>query len=141
MSVIADFSLAAEEFVLGYTVVAVPDIDLEVERMVAYAEEGLTPYFRVIAPEEGLDAFEGTLDEDDTVIDLDILETFEEERFYRAPTDGRVSRTSWMHSDGPRGRYSMRSSRTGPGSYGCSSPIASRSRPFMICSLRDSPRT
>ena len=50
MSVIADFSLAADEFVLSHTVGAVPDIDLEVERMVAHV--------RVIAPTEELDAFE-----------------------------------------------------------------------------------
>ena len=84
MSVIADFSLAADEFVLSHTVGAVPDIDLEVERMVAHDEEGLTPYFRVIALEDGLDAFEEALDEDETVTDLTVLETFEDERFYRA---------------------------------------------------------
>lgn len=84
MSVIADFSLDAGEFVLDHTVTTVPDVDLEVERMVAHADDGLTPYFRVVRSEETFDAFEAALREDETVTDIHTLETFEGERFYRA---------------------------------------------------------
>jgi predicted DNA binding protein len=84
MSVIADFTLSAEEFVLDHSVEEVPDIDLEVERMVAHSEEGLTPYFRVVSPEETIESFEAALEEDRTVTDLVTLESFEDERFYRA---------------------------------------------------------
>jgi predicted DNA binding protein len=84
MSVIADFTLSAEEFVLDHSVEEVPDIDLEVERMVAHSEEGLTPYFRVASPEETIESFEAALEEDRTVTDLVTLESFEDERFYRA---------------------------------------------------------
>jgi predicted DNA binding protein len=84
MSVIADFSISAEEFVLDHSVGTIPDIDLEVERMVAHSEEGLTPYFRVVAPGRTIDRFEEVLHEDDSVADLVTLEAFEHERFYRA---------------------------------------------------------
>jgi predicted DNA binding protein len=84
MSVIADFTLSAEEFVLDHSVEEVPDIDLEVERMVAHSEEGLTPYFRVVSSEETIESFEAALEEDRTVTDLVTLESFEDERFYRA---------------------------------------------------------
>lgn len=84
MSVIADFTLSAEEFVLEYSVGAIPDIDLEVERMVAHSEEGLTPYFRVVSSNGTIDRFERALGEDDSVSDFVTLETFEGERFYRA---------------------------------------------------------
>lgn len=82
MSVIADFSIPAEEFVLSQTLNELPDIQIEVERVVAHTEESVTPYFRVSS--DDFDAFERALDDDPSVGDIMMLEEVEDERFYRA---------------------------------------------------------
>lgn len=81
MTVIGDFAFPGEHFVLNGTI-DVPDIDIEIERLVAHIDEGLTPYFRISA--DDLESVEQTLEEDPTVTGLERLESIENERFYRA---------------------------------------------------------
>ena len=82
MSVIADFSIPSEEFVLSQTLNELPDIQIEVERVVAHTEESMTPYFCVSS--DDFDAFERALDDDPSVGDALMLEEVKDERFYRA---------------------------------------------------------
>lgn len=81
MTVIGDFAFPGEHFVLNATI-DVPDIDIEIERLVAHIDEGLTPYFRISA--DDLEVVERTLEQDPTVTDLERLEAIENEGFYRA---------------------------------------------------------
>jgi predicted DNA binding protein len=81
MSVIGDFSFPHEHFVLREAV-GTPEIDVEIERLVAHADEGMTPYFRITAEE--FDPVERALEDDPTVDEVERLETAPNERFYRA---------------------------------------------------------
>jgi predicted DNA binding protein len=88
MSVLAELTIPASEFVLAETLHSVPDIRIEIKRVVAGANE-VTPYFW--AAEGDLDAFEHALRDDETVRDTLTLEEYpgddsgadREERFYR----------------------------------------------------------
>ena len=81
MTVIGDFAFPGEHFVLRGTI-DTPEIDIEIERLVAHIDEGLTPYFRISAVD--FDPVEQALAEDPTVTDLEQLEAVAKERFYRA---------------------------------------------------------
>lgn len=86
MTVIGDFAFPGEHFVLRETV-PTPNVEIEIERLVAHVDEGLTPYFRVTA--DDFDPVEQALLDDPTLTDLTLLETVIDERFYRAHwTDG-----------------------------------------------------
>jgi len=88
MSVLAELTIPASEFVLAETLNSVPDIRIEIKRVVAGANE-VTPYFW--AAEGDLDAFERALRDDETVRDILTLEeqpgddsgADRDERFYR----------------------------------------------------------
>lgn len=81
MSIIGDFAFPGERFVLS-EMIDLPTVDIEIERLVAHAGEGLTPYFRIAA--DDFDTVECRLAADPTVEDLDRLDAFDGERFYRA---------------------------------------------------------
>lgn len=81
MSIIGDFAFPGERFVLS-EMIDLPTVDIEIERLVAHAGEGLTPYFRIAA--DDFNTVERRLADDPTVEDLDRLDAFDGERFYRA---------------------------------------------------------
>ena len=83
MTVVGDFAFPGEDFVLQGTV-DTPEIDpdIEIERLVAHVDEGLTPYFRSSA--EDFEPVEQALADDPTVSNLTQLEAVANERFYRA---------------------------------------------------------
>lgn len=81
MTVIGDFAFPGEHFVLRETI-TISEINIEIERLVAHIDEGLTPYFRIAATD--FDPVEQALAEDPTVTDLEQLEAVANERFYRA---------------------------------------------------------
>lgn len=81
VTVIGDFAFPGERFVLRETI-DTPEIDIEIERLVAHIDEGLTPYFRIAA--EDFAPVERALANDPTIEDLERLEAVANERFYRA---------------------------------------------------------
>lgn len=81
MTVIGDFSFPGEHFVLNRTI-DIPELDIEIERMVAHVDEGLTPYFRISS--DDMEEVDRKLREDPTVENVKQLESFDDERFYRA---------------------------------------------------------
>lgn len=82
MTVIADFSIPADQFVLSHACINVSGIDIEIKRIVAHIDEDITPYFYVSG--DGLDAVGQVLTDDPTVTDVTLLQDFGDERFYRA---------------------------------------------------------
>ncbi|WP_440010555.1 helix-turn-helix domain-containing protein [Halomicrococcus sp. SG-WS-1] len=80
MSVLADVTVPAHNFVLSETLRAVPEVHVEIER-VAADEERITPYFW--AAGDDFSTFEDALERDDTIQDIVTLEEHDEERFYR----------------------------------------------------------
>lgn len=82
MSMVAEFTLPGREFVLAYAVQTVPAAHVEIERMVVDGLEQATPYFWVTG--EALDEFEAALEDDLTVEAVELLDSNDEGRFYRA---------------------------------------------------------
>lgn len=86
MSVLTELLVPADEFVLSDTVQSVPDMRIEIERVVANSEY-VTPYFWTSG--ESFDAFERALRNDEgvrTVRTLDSTDTpdnHDEDRFYQ----------------------------------------------------------
>lgn len=81
MSVLAELAVPANEFVLSETLRSVPEMRIEIKRVVADTEH-VTPYFWAAGGH--LDDFEDALRDDDTVKDILTLEEQDgDERFYR----------------------------------------------------------
>ncbi|NEU56862.1 helix-turn-helix domain-containing protein [Halorussus sp. MSC15.2] len=81
MSVLAELTVPASEFVLADTLTNVPGMRIEIKRVVAGTER-ITPYFWATGGE--FDAFERGLREDPTIQDILTLEEQDgDERFYR----------------------------------------------------------
>jgi len=82
MSTVAEFELPPAEFVLVWAVKTVPEVRIEVERVVVDGTEEITPYFWAIG--ESLETFEDALEDDVTVAEVVRLEKRDGTRFYRA---------------------------------------------------------
>lgn len=80
MSILTELTVPARNFVLSETLQAVPDVHVEIERVVA-DEEQITPYFW--AAGDDFSAFEDALERDNTIQDIVTLEEHDEERLYR----------------------------------------------------------
>lgn len=88
MSVLAELTVPANEFVLAETLRDVPDVYLEIKRVVAGAER-VTPYFWASGTD--FDAFEEALRDDSTIQAISVLEEHDaEERFYRVTWQANV---------------------------------------------------
>ena len=81
MSVLAEFVVPADEFLLGKTVETLPNTRVEIERVVA-DEEHVTPYFW--ATGDAFDRFEEVMGSDPSIEDVAVLEKHSDKRFYRA---------------------------------------------------------
>lgn len=115
MSVIADFAVPADAFVLEATLADHAEILIQVERVVAHTEKSVTPYFRASGGD--LDEFEASLAADPTIEDVVTLETMDEERFYRANWVGNIQsiayaldagKTAVMEATGEDGQWEFR---------------------------------
>lgn len=82
MTTIADFTIPSTEFVLGWTLAAVPEATVEVERVVADANQRVTPYFWVTG--DRADEFDAVLADDPSVASVRLLDETPDGRFYRA---------------------------------------------------------
>ncbi|MFB6130732.1 MAG: bacterio-opsin activator domain-containing protein [Salinigranum sp.] len=80
MSLFAEFGVPADSFALSETLRAVPDLVIEIERVVATGEI-LTPYFWVSGA--SLAAFEDAARADPTIENLRRLDEFDEATLYR----------------------------------------------------------
>ncbi len=120
MSVLTEFRIPADEFVLAETLTATPDMRIEIKRVVG-GESQVTPYFWVFGTD--FETFEASLREDETVREVLTLEEQkaepgqeeqEEERFYRvtwemsvpnlitAVTDAKATVLEAVSNDGER---------------------------------------
>ncbi|WP_266079532.1 helix-turn-helix domain-containing protein [Haladaptatus caseinilyticus] len=115
MSVIADFTVPPEHFVLAHTMHDGPGVAVEIERVVVRTESSLTPYFR--ATGSALDTFEESIEDDGTVTNITTLERVEDERFYRARwtrnvdhliTGLRDAEATVMHARASDGEWDLR---------------------------------
>ncbi|WP_254768730.1 helix-turn-helix domain-containing protein [Salinilacihabitans rarus] len=83
MSTIAELTIPADEFALAGTLDAVPDLEVEVERVVAYERDRVMPYVWFTGPEESLEGVGEALADDRSVDNAELLTDLESERLYR----------------------------------------------------------
>ena len=73
MSVIAEFSVAAESFALEQTFRELPDVTVEIERLATHSREWVMPF--LWATDDDLDAFEVSLENDPSVEEATTIDT------------------------------------------------------------------
>ena len=81
MATFAEFEVPADRFVLGHTLEALPEMVIEIERVVASGEL-LTPYFRVEV--DRTEAFEAAAGDDPSIANLTQVDEFGRQTLYRA---------------------------------------------------------
>lgn len=82
MSIIAEFTVPAEQFALHETLTTVPGVVVEVERVVAHGPGQIMPYFWVSS--EDYNEFETVAKNDPSIQDLTQLDTVEDTVLYQA---------------------------------------------------------
>ena len=82
--------MSTEEFALHDTLTQCPNVDIEIERVVADDPDRITPY--VWARADDFDALEAAFDDDPTVESLDTLSEMNEERSYQMTWAGSIDR-------------------------------------------------
>lgn len=82
MSVIVEFTVPAEEFLLGAALRAVPDMTVEIEQVVAHADGRVTPYFWIADGDR--EAFEAAFPDDPSVAEVVRVDDFGGAKLYRA---------------------------------------------------------
>lgn len=81
MSVIAEFTVPAESFLLGETLSAVPDVTVEIQQVVAHSHTKLVPFFWVHHGDK--EKFDALVRDDSTLEDVVLLDEFERGTSYR----------------------------------------------------------
>lgn len=95
MSVLTEFVIPADEFVLADTLTATPEIRIEIKRVIG-GESHVTPYFWAFG--EDLDTFEQALRNDETVRELLTLEEQEKQAGHDEEEKERFYRVTWVMS-------------------------------------------
>lgn len=82
MSLIVEFSVAADEFLLEESLRAAPEIVVEIERVVANADGRVTPYIWVT--DDGKGAFDASIRDDPSVEHVERVDVLDDGALYRA---------------------------------------------------------
>lgn len=81
MATIVEFSIPAEEFALSTTLLELPKMVFQIDRVVAHDTDHLMPF--VWASHGDFETLTSILEDDPTVTEVDHLMSLEDERFYR----------------------------------------------------------
>ena len=96
MSLFGEFHVPAESFTLYQTLQSVPEVTIEIERVVA-SDEIVTPYFWVSCDDHT--PFEGAVADDPTVKNLHRIDEFEEATLYRANWTGDIESVVFVYTE------------------------------------------
>ncbi|WP_135851978.1 helix-turn-helix domain-containing protein [Halorussus salinus] len=88
MGIVTEFEVPADDFLLAWTLDALPDVHVEIER-VAVEDDDVTPFFWVSGVDFG--EFEAALADDPSVRDPRAIETHDDQRLYQV---------TWTQSSG-----------------------------------------
>lgn len=81
MSILTEFSVPADDFLLNWSLESAPEMYVEIERVVVESRD-VTPYFWATGGD--FETFEAALDEDPSVEDVRLLDEDDDERLYQA---------------------------------------------------------
>ncbi|MFC7082479.1 helix-turn-helix domain-containing protein [Halorussus caseinilyticus] len=90
MSFVAEFSVSADDFALGDALAAVPEMQVEVERLATHSREWVMPFLWVSGGDP--DAFGDALADDETVADVKTLDRLGDTRLYMVEWSESVKR-------------------------------------------------
>ncbi|MCL9812257.1 bacterio-opsin activator domain-containing protein [Natranaeroarchaeum aerophilus] len=82
MSVLGEFTVPASALAMQQALAKVPEITVEIERIVAHESGTLTPYFWVIGGD--MERFKSALEDDPSVMEATRIDILEDETLYRA---------------------------------------------------------
>ncbi|QRV16233.1 helix-turn-helix domain-containing protein [Haloterrigena salifodinae] len=82
MSIIAEFSVESDDLALHHALTTVPQMVVEIERVVATIEDRVMPYFWVSGGDHA--AFEAAFQDDDSTTDVALIDEVDDARLYRA---------------------------------------------------------
>jgi len=85
MSIIGDFTVPAESFALHHATTAVPEMTVEADRLATHSSTEVLPF--VWATGGDFESFRRALDDDPTVVDVDVAEETASETLYRIEWD------------------------------------------------------
>jgi hypothetical protein len=88
MTIIAEFTIPAEDFALSETLSRVPNMTIEVDTVVAHEAERITPCFWIFGDER--EKFEQTAQDDPSIEELTKLHEQEDAALYRAEWTDRI---------------------------------------------------
>lgn len=91
MSLVAEFSVPADDFALGRALDAAPTVSVEVERLASHSREWVMPY--LWASGGDLDAFEDALADDETVAAAETLDRLDGTNLYAVEWSDPVTET------------------------------------------------
>ncbi|WP_254532510.1 helix-turn-helix domain-containing protein [Natrinema gelatinilyticum] len=83
MSTIAEFGVPAGEFALRHTLEVTDDLDVEIERVIAYDPDHIMPYVWFSGVESTLETLDDALADDPSVEEAEQLSDLDGERLYR----------------------------------------------------------
>lgn len=84
MSVIVDFSIPAEDFILGKALQQTSGLSVELEKMIPTGDAAI-PYFWVVG--EGTERFDEVLEHEPELSSFDVVDELDQRRLYRAEWD------------------------------------------------------
>lgn len=97
MSVIAEFTVPSKDFALHETLTAVPEIVVEIERVVATKEDRIMPYFWVYDGDQS--RFEAALADDSSIQDPTRVDHVDDSVLYRAEWTENVESIIYAYTD------------------------------------------
>lgn len=83
MSTIAQLGLPAEDFALDVTLAANPDIEFDIERVVAHGSDHVLPLVWVIGDADDLDRVETSFEADPSIEEFELVSALDDRRVYR----------------------------------------------------------
>lgn len=97
MSVIAEFTVSADSLALSQTLEKAPEMAVEIERVVAHAEDEVTPYLWVRGGDYVV--FERAVRDDPTTHDVEKLDEYEDGALYRAKWTGNIQSIVYAYTE------------------------------------------
>lgn len=83
MSTLTELAIPADEFALGHTLAALPEMAFKVERVVAHDSDHVMPFVWTAGSPDDFDRLDDALDEDDSVDEFTALTRLDGERLYQ----------------------------------------------------------
>jgi predicted DNA binding protein len=97
MSVIGEFTVPSDSFLLGESLQAVPEMAVELQRVVTHSHDRIVPFFWAHRGDD--EAFDAAVREDPTLADVVRLDDYDEGVSYRGTWTGKAEGVAYAYID------------------------------------------